>query len=230
MKYTQNESRKILNELIEEIAAVQPDAPLPLCLSDWLNWLNGQVQHPLKNVPILDFDYPWQLFMRRENQRLLQSASWFARRQSSAIIRKVRVSENFDNDRDYITYTDKYAVTRDTQTSGSGPQAVYIYGFKNDPSFLKIGLAGNASDVDGVFHRVRQQISTSNRMLPTLYHVIFTDNCRALEKALHRKLKDQGRWEYDGAGTEWFRASVDEALQAYDEITAFERIGFEYLR
>ena len=126
MKYSRGESAKILNEIIEEIADVQPDAPLPMSLSDWLNWLDGKVKHPLKRAPILEFDYPWQLFMRQEGQRLLQSASWFARRRGDAIIRKVRVSEDFDNDRDYITFTDEYAVTRDTQTSGFGPQAVYI--------------------------------------------------------------------------------------------------------
>ena len=59
-------------------------------------------------------------------------------------------------------------------------------------------------------------------MLPTPHHIIFTNNCAALEKALRRRLKDDGRWEYDGACTEWFRVSVDEVLAAYGAVTAME--------
>ena len=222
MRYNRDDSQIALSEIIEQIANLQPKAQLPRSLNDWLYWLREEVDHPLKMVPVRDLDYPWELFMRQENQRLLQSASWYARRRKDAIIRKVRVSETFDNDKDYIAFTDEYAVTRDTETSGSGDQAIYIYGFKNDPDFLKVGLAGNAADVSGAYQRVRQQISTSNRMLPTLHHVIFTNNCRALEKALHRHLKDKGCWEYDGAGTEWFRVSVDEVLAAYNEVATME--------
>lgn len=228
MRYSHDESESALNEIIEQIVHLQPNAQLPMSLNDWLNWLRKEVDHPLKMAPVRVLNYPWQPFMRQENQQLLQSASWYARRREDAIIRKVRVSETFDNDRDYITFTDEYAITRNTKTSGSGDQAIYIYGFKNDPDFLKVGLAGNAADVRGAFQRVRQQISTSNRMLPTLHHVIFTNNCRALEKALHRRLKDEGRWEYDGAGTEWFRASVAEVLAAYDQLATTEQTASQF--
>ena len=222
MKYNRDDSQIALNEIVEQIVNLQPNARLPMSLNDWLKWLEEQADHPMMMTSVRDLDYPWQPFMRQQNQPLLWSASWYARRREETIIRKVRVSKNFNNDKDYITFTDEYAVTHDTKTSGSGDQVVYIYGFKNDPDFLKVGLAGNAADVSGAFQRVRQQISTSNRMLPTLHHVIFTNNCAALEKALHRRLKNEGRWVYDGAGTEWFRVSVDEVLEAYGEVKAME--------
>lgn len=220
MTYSRDDIQLALDEIEEQIVRLQPEADLPMSLSKWLKWLEKEIHHPLKMALVRDLKYPWESFMRQQDHRLLWSASWYARRRKETIIRKVRVSENFDNDKDYITFTDEYAVTRDTKTLGSGDQAVYIYGFKNDPDFLKVGLAGNAADVRGAFHRVRQQISTSNRILPTMHHVIFTDDCARLEKALHRRLKDMGRWEYDGAGTEWFRVSVDEVLAVYGEVKA----------
>ena len=220
MKHSRDDIRIALNQVIEQIVRLQPGADLPMSLNTWLEWLNNNVDHPLKMAPVRDLDYRWEAHMIHQNQPLLYAASWYARRRNDAIIRKVRVSDNFDNDKDYITFTDEFAVTRDTQTSGSGDQAVYIYGFKNDPDFLKVGLAGSAVDISGAFRRVRQQISTSNRMLPTLYHVIFTNDCAQLEKALHRRLKDMGSWKYDGAGTEWFCITVEEVLEVYTAINA----------
>jgi hypothetical protein len=218
MEHSRDDIRIALNEIVEQIVRLQPEADLPLSLNEWLKWFEMEVHHPLKMAPVRDLNYPWEAFMRQQDQPLLWSASWYARRRKETIIRKVRVSENCDNDKDYITFIDEYSVTRGTKTSGSGDQVVYIYGFKNDPEFLKVGLAGNAADVRGAFHRVRQQISTSNRILPTMHHVIFTNDCAQLEKALHCRLKDMGRWEYDGAGTEWFRVSVDEVLAVYREV------------
>lgn len=220
MNHSSNDIRIALNEIVEQIIRLQPEANLPMSLNKWLKWLEDEIDHPLKMAPVRDFNYPWEPYMRQQDQPLLWSASWYARRRKETIIRKVRVSEKFDNDKDYITFTNEYAVTRDTKTSGSGDQAVYIYGFRNDPKFLKIGLAGNATDVRAAFDRVMQQIGTSNRMLPTMHHVIFTNHCARLEKKLHCRLKDIGRWEYDGAGTEWFRVSVDEVLAIYDEVGA----------
>ena len=72
-----------------------------------------------------------------------------------------------------------------------------------------MGLAGSAGTVRAAFERVMQQVSTSNRMLPELLHVFFTNDCRMLEGDLHRSLKELGLWSYEGAGTEWFRADLE---------------------
>ncbi len=72
-----------------------------------------------------------------------------------------------------------------------------------------MGLAGSAGTVRAAFERVMQQVSTSNRMLPELLHVFFTNDCRKLEGDLHRSLKELGLWSYEGAGTEWFRADLE---------------------
>ena len=34
---------------------------------------------------------------------------------------------------------------------------------------------------------------------------------------LSSRLKDMGRWVYTGAGTEWFRVTIDEVLAVYNE-------------
>jgi hypothetical protein len=220
MEYDRNDISVSLNEIVEKIHDLQPKAELPMSLNEWLKWLEREVEHPMKMIPVRELDYPWLRFMIQQNHPLLWSASWYARCREASIIRKVRVSNGFDNDLDFIIYKAEFAVTRDTQTLGLGKQAVYVYGFKNDPEVLKVGLAGNASTVSGAFQRVMQQVSTSNRMLPTLHYVFFTDDCARLERTLHRRLKDMGRWVYCGAGTEWFRVSVDEVLAIYHEVEA----------
>lgn len=218
MNHSSDDVQTALNEIVEQIISLQSDAPLPMKLHDWLAWLEQRVDHPMKMAPVRGLDFSWLPFMIQQDHPLLWSASWYARKVDSTPIRKIRASDNFDNDIDYITHTVEFAVTCDTQTSGSGEQAVYVYGFTNDPGFLKVGRAGKASSVRGAFHRIMQQVSTSNRTLPTLHHVIFTDDCIQLEGALHRRLKNEGRWAYDGAGTEWFCVSVDEVMAAYSNV------------
>ena len=66
------------------------------------------------------------------------------------------------------------------------------------------------------YQRVMQQVGTSNRTLPTLRHVFFCDTSADLERAIHRALKDQGKWAYCGAGTEWFNATVQDVVSAYE--------------
>lgn len=220
MEHSRDNSEIALNEIVEQILDLQPNAPLPMSLNKWLAWLEQEVDHPMKMTPVRELEYPWPLFMIKQNHPLLWSASWFARRRESTIIRKIRASENFDNDLDYITHTVEFAVTRKARSLGFGKQAVYVYGFENDIGVLKVGRAGNASTVSGAFQRVMQQVSTSNRTLPTLYFVFFTDDCVQLERALHRCLKDMGRWENYGAGTEWFRVSIDEVLEVYKKVNA----------
>ncbi len=108
--------------------------------------------------------------------------------------------------------------TQNTETSGEGSESVYVYGFEHDPDYLKIGLASSAGTITAAYARVMQQIGTSNRALPILHHVFFTDNCAALEKYLHQTLKHRGRWaSQGGAGTEWFRATLEEVLEAATE-------------
>ena len=102
--------------------------------------------------------------------------------------------------------------TRDLQELGSGSQAIYAYGYRCSPDRLKIGRTDN--DVVG---RIASQIGTSTPDKPWLRLVIRTQNCRALEKALHGALQYRGK-AVAGGGAEWFITDPDEILGIYTSI------------
>ena len=95
---------------------------------------------------------------------------------------------------------------------GEGEQFVYAYGYRCAPDRLKIG-----STTGDVVARIAAQISTGTPDKPVLWLVIRTDDCRALERVLHGAFRLKGK-QIDGAGAEWFVASVEEVVATYRKI------------
>ena len=87
---------------------------------------------------------------------------------------------------------------------GEGQFVVYAYGYACAPDRLKIGLTTN----DPV-QRIAAQISTGTPDRPALRLQIRTDDCNALERALHALLEVQGR-KVLGGGKEWFLVTREE--------------------
>ena len=104
--------------------------------------------------------------------------------------------------------------TTKTRRKGTGTRSVYAYGYRCAPDRLKIGY----TDGDTV-QRIAAQIGTSTPDKPVLFLEVRTDNCRALERALHSILAYRGR-KVAGAGDEWFLTSVDEIERLCDFIEA----------
>lgn len=92
---------------------------------------------------------------------------------------------------------------------GDGAGIVYAYGYACLPDRLKVGSA----EVDTV-QRIAAQIKTSTPDKPCLLLEIRTDQCRALERAIHAILEVRGR-KISGGGIEWFRVSRDEVIKIY---------------
>jgi hypothetical protein len=99
--------------------------------------------------------------------------------------------------------------TSDVIRVGEGPAVVYAYGYRCCEDRLKVGLT-EANTVQ----RIAAQITTSTPDKPVLLIEIKTDQCRALERAIHATLETRGR-KISGAGAEWFKASRDEVLAIY---------------
>ena len=92
---------------------------------------------------------------------------------------------------------------------GSGSAAVYAYGYPCAPDRLKIG----STEGDTVT-RIAQQITTSTPDRPNLQLEIRTDNCKALEKALHYILELRG-FKVSGGGSEWFTTNREVLIKLY---------------
>jgi T5orf172 domain len=90
---------------------------------------------------------------------------------------------------------------------GDGAGIVYAYGYVCLPDRLKVG----STEVDAV-QRIAAQIKTSTPDKPCLVLEIRTDQCRALERAVHATLEVRGR-KISGGGTEWFRVSREEVIE-----------------
>jgi hypothetical protein len=99
--------------------------------------------------------------------------------------------------------------TTDLHEEGSGDQSVYAYGYRCAPDRLKIGRCDG--DVIG---RVISQIHTSTPDKPTLFLVVRTQDCRALEMAVHGLLQLRRR-KITGGGDEWYLTTRDELLDIY---------------
>lgn len=209
-----------LDSIIGQVESLHPLMPLPLTVTEYLEWLEKHITNPNKLLSVSELNGPnWEVWMLDQNVPLFWAASWYARKKSQ-VVKKVSVSDHKNPEVDYIVFAAEFVATRNTSTSGNGSEAVYVYGFENDSGYLKIGKAGNASTVSGAYKRVAQQISTSNRTLPIIHHVFFTSDSTALEVLFHSHFKSLGKWAFDGAGTEWFRVSLDEILNAYPELAA----------
>jgi hypothetical protein len=97
---------------------------------------------------------------------------------------------------------------------GEGGAAVYAYGYACCPDRLKVGYA-----TGDVLQRIADQIFTSTPDKPVLHLEIRTDNCRALERAIHAVLELRGR-KTKGGGDEWFKITRDEVVEIYKFVTA----------
>lgn len=104
--------------------------------------------------------------------------------------------------------------TSDAIEIGQGAESVYAYGYRCAPDRLKIG-----SCAGDVVARIAAQIGTGTPDKPVLLLHIRTHDCRALERALHGMLRLKGR-KIEGAGAEWFLATRDEVIAAYERATA----------
>jgi hypothetical protein len=93
--------------------------------------------------------------------------------------------------------------------TGEGGSAVYAYGYGCCPDRLKVGYA-----TGDTVQRIADQIGTSTPDKPVLHIEIKTDDCRALERAIHAVLRVRGR-KIAGGGDEWFRATRDEIIAIY---------------
>ena len=99
--------------------------------------------------------------------------------------------------------------TSDLHEEGNGDQFVYAYGYRCAPDRLKVGRCDG--DVMG---RVTRQIHTSTPDKPVLFLVVRTQDCRALEKAMHGVLQLRRR-KVTGGGDEWYLTTRDELLELY---------------
>jgi T5orf172 domain len=92
---------------------------------------------------------------------------------------------------------------------GEGEGVVYAYGYACCPDRLKVG----STDRDTV-QRIASQIGTSTPDKPVLFVEIRTNQCRAIERAIHATLESRER-KISGGGAEWFKTSRDEVLAIY---------------
>ena len=92
---------------------------------------------------------------------------------------------------------------------GEGGAVVYVYGYNCCPDRLKVGYATGET-----VQRIADQIGTSTPDKPVLHIEIKTDDCRALERAIHAVLRVRGR-KIVGGGDEWFKATRDEIIAIY---------------
>ena len=95
---------------------------------------------------------------------------------------------------------------------GQGNESVYAYGYRCAPDRLKIGSCSG-----DVVARVAAQISTGTPDKPVLCLTIRTHDCRALERTLHGIFRLKGK-QVSGAGAEWFIATADEVVAAYERV------------
>ena len=95
---------------------------------------------------------------------------------------------------------------------GEGIESVYAYGYRCAPDRIKIG-----SCAGDVIARIAAQISTATPDKPVLLVTIRTHDCRVLERTLHGIFRLKGR-QVKGAGAEWFIATADEVVAAYEKV------------
>jgi hypothetical protein len=93
---------------------------------------------------------------------------------------------------------------------GEGGEAVYAYGYKVAPGYIKVGRCNG-----DVQKRIIDQIYTGSPGIPILYLVIHTKDSRSLEKALHGALEVSSR-KLGGGGEEWFQTTREELVQIYE--------------
>lgn len=99
--------------------------------------------------------------------------------------------------------------TKNVIRIGNGGTVVYAYGYGCCPDRLKVGYA-----TGDTVQRITDQIGTSTPDKPVLHIEIKTNDCRALERAIHAVLRVRGQKVF-GGGDEWFKATRDEVVSIY---------------
>jgi hypothetical protein len=117
------------------------------------------------------------------------------------------------DDRPAVVQLSDTVDTTDLVECGTGPEAVYAYGYPCAPDRLKIGRTTSE-----VVTRVANQIYTGTPDKPSLYLIIYTRDGAGLERVLHDVFRFQGK-KIAGAGAEWFRVGRDEILRVYDHVS-----------
>jgi hypothetical protein len=135
-----------------------------------------------------------------------------ARQLAAGLVPASRPSQESDDE--LVSKLQEIVDTSDLVEIGSGPEAVYAYGYRCAPDRLKIGSCSGE-----VVARVAAQIGTSTPDKPVLLLRIATHDCRALERVLHGVLRLQGK-RVSGAGAEWFITSRDDVAVIYERVVA----------
>ena len=81
------------------------------------------------------------------------------------------------------------------------------------PDRLKVG----STEADTLL-RIAAQIGTSTPDIPVLHLEIKTNDCRALERAIHAVLETRGK-KTNGGGAEWFKVNREEIRSIYEFIS-----------
>ena len=113
--------------------------------------------------------------------------------------------------------------TSRVEKKGRGNQSVYLYYFPTYKQYAK--LKGethwpcNVGKAEGeVIVRVSKQIGDQLPEKAKIALILRTDNCRALETEIHKKLKRRLKQSKDAIGTEWFLTSPSEVEEIYNFI------------
>ena len=101
----------------------------------------------------------------------------------------------------------------DVTRMGEGTAVVYAYGYRCCPDRLKVG----STEADTLL-RIAAQIGTSTPDIPVLHLEIKTNDCRALERAIHAVLETRGK-KTNGGGAEWFKVNREEIRSIYEFIS-----------
>jgi hypothetical protein len=97
----------------------------------------------------------------------------------------------------------------DVMRIGEGAAVVYAYGYPCCADRLKVG----STEAD-TLQRIAAQIGTSTPDKPVLQLEIKTNDCRALERAIHAVLEARGQ-KIMGGGAEWFKVSREDIVSIY---------------
>ena len=116
--------------------------------------------------------------------------------------------------------------TSEVKVIGGGSESVYLYYFPTYRLYAK--LTGSTDwqcnigrTIGDVKDRVSQQIGEQLPEKPEIALIIRTDDCEALEKKIHKKLKQENL--EDAVGTEWFLTNPAEVERIFKSIDAKRR-------
>jgi hypothetical protein len=105
---------------------------------------------------------------------------------------------------------------------GSGPECVYVYYYPNDQELAQLkGCSvwgckiGKTESTDPTARIAGQGARTARPQPPTVALVIQTDDCSALERALHSSLRLLDAQDPNAEGDEWFLTNPEQIERWY---------------